>query len=244
MKHAAPDDTQNSTTVFEISIRSQRMIKVILLSILLLTILGCASAYAMYVAETRGLDVFAKVFMRNSEDNLPTLFTFGLLLFCSLMLLLISIEQGGTKWQLHWRVLMILFLLIAFDEAAAVHEKSIQVVRDTLDVSGWLFFAWVVPAWIFVIIFGLAYLRFLLALPKSSVGLFTLSGALYVGGALGIEMPGGAYAEVHGQDTFAFQMIATVEEVLEMAGLALFAYALVRFLGRRQEPLYLRVRAY
>jgi hypothetical protein len=161
------------------------------------------------------------------------------------MLLLINLEQSisGSEWRLHWRVLITVFFFMAFDEAAMVHEKSIQVVRDALGTSGWLYFAWVVPAWIFVIVFAFAYLRFLLALPKPFKQLFILSGALYIAGVLGLEMPGGAYAEVSGRDTFAFHMIATVEEVLEMAGLALFAYALVRFLGRRQEPLRFRVRA-
>jgi hypothetical protein len=157
----------------------------------------------------------------------------------------ISIEQSGSgpKWQLHWRLLTVLFFVMAFDEAAMVHEKLILPIRDAMNSNGLLFFAWVVPAWILVIIVAFAYLRFLLTLPKSFRRLFTLSGALYVGGALGLEMLGGAYAEIHGMKTFAFQMFATAEEILEMAGLALFAYSLMRFLAHRQEPLCLRVRA-
>jgi hypothetical protein len=245
MQQTVLDEARGQRAVVEISISSHHFIKITFISILLLAVLGCVSAYLLYVTEIRSANAIARIFLLNSEGNLPTLFTFGLLLFCSIMLLLINLEQGisGSEWRIHWRVLMIVFFLMAFDEAAMVHEKSILVLRDALGTSGWLYFAWVVPASIFVILFALAYLRFLLALPKPFTQLFILSGALYIAGVLGLEMPGGAYAEARGQDTFTFQMIATVEEVLEMAGIALFAYTLVRFLGRRQEPLRLRVRA-
>jgi hypothetical protein len=70
-----------------------------------------------------------------------------------------------------------------------------------------------------------------------------LSAALYIGGAVGLEMPGGAYAEAHGIATFGYQFFAAVEETLEMLGLTVFAYALMRILARRHGTVSIGFRA-
>ena len=245
MQQSVAGGLQNSSNDIEIVIRPRSMLMILSLCISFFATLGVVSAYLFYILKHSWAALPARLFMLDLEANLPTLFSFGLLLFCSLMLFLITLKQSslGAMWRWHWVFLTGLFFVMAFDEAAGVHEHLILPVRETLNATGWFFFAWVVPAWIFVAVFSLVYLRFLLALPKPFMRLFILSGALYVGGALGVEMPGGAYAELHGTDTFAFQMIATAEEVLEMGGLALFSYTLIRFLAIQREPLCLMLRA-
>jgi hypothetical protein len=58
------------------------------------------------------------------------------------------------------------------------------------------------------------------------------SGALFVGGALGMEFVQGWHDGLYGMDGTT-ALITTVEEVLEMSGVTVFVYALLSRLGSR-----------
>jgi hypothetical protein len=80
-----------------------------------------------------------------------------------------------------------------------------------------------------VLIFVLAYLRFLRDLPKTTRLLFIVSGAVYVGGALGMDMLGG-YFKSHPLGSFDMQPIMiTIEEFMENMGIVLFIFALLSY---------------
>ena len=49
-----------------------------------------------------------------------------------------------------------------------------------------------------------------------------LSGALYVGGAAGVELVGAAVYSAEGFDTLRYTLAVTVEEAMEMLGAVLF----------------------
>ena len=81
-----------------------------------------------------------------------------------------------------------------------------------------------------VILFALVYLRFLLHLPAGTRNLFILAGGLYVGGALIVDAVG---ANEWFQDkgiTLAYLATGTLEELLEMQGVVVFIFALLRYL--------------
>jgi hypothetical protein len=61
-------------------------------------------------------------------------------------------------------------------------------------------------------------------------GLFVFSGTVYVGGALIVEAISANRWYVDGGVTFPYLAIGTVEELFEMLGIALFIYALMRYL--------------
>ena len=203
-----------------------------------LSVLGLASAYALYGAGDSKASVLARLFLLDEEANVPTLFAFAQLSLCWVLLALVAVRRiaSGEQHAVYWLFLAAIFFLMAFDEAASLHERTIPHLRAALDVGGWLYFAWVIPAIVFLGVLGAAYLRFLLALPRPIMRLFLLAGAIYVAGALVVEMPEGAYAQAHGFKNVGFHLFATVEETLEMAGLAVFAYALLRLLGLEQRP--------
>ena len=56
-----------------------------------------------------------------------------------------------------------------------------------------------------------------------------MAATIYIGGALGTELIGGHYADLHGNNTWTYSMIVTVEESLEMAGLIVFIWALLKY---------------
>ncbi len=74
------------------------------------------------------------------------------------------------------------------DEGTTIHETVGYALRDLLGTSGVLFFAWVIPATVILAIFATIYLKFLVHLPGRIRLLVVIAGALFVGGALGIEL--------------------------------------------------------
>ena len=124
-------------------------------------------------------------------------------------------------------------MCLAIDEAWSFHETMIEPIRGLLGYKnlGILFFAWIIPAMAGILILALFFLGFLLRPPSCTRRFFLGTGAIYLGGPIGVKMIGGYYAEVHGFDSLEYQLIAHAEESLEMAGIIVFIYALLRYLA-------------
>ena len=54
---------------------------------------------------------------------------------------------------------------------------------------------------------------------------------MYIAGVIGMELVGGRYAKLYGTLNFTYSMLATVEESLEMAGLIVFIWGLLLYIG-------------
>ena len=208
-----------------------------LASLLALSSLGVLLAAG---ADALIVQAFHKAFWVDTERNLATLTNFALLLMASGLLGLAAwatrraaAEQAARRSGLwHWAVLGVVFFLMAFDEAASLHEMLMDPVRETLGVGrGFLNFAWVIPGVAFVAVMVLAYARFVLALPRRVGVLLVLSGALYVGGAIGFEMVGSyVFSQAWNMDQPAYWAATTMEEGLEMAGLIVLSGAVLTYL--------------
>jgi hypothetical protein len=167
------------------------------------------------------------------EHNLPTYFSVLLILFLTLLLAVIATLNLKHRMPhaSKWVILSFGFLCMAFDEAFQVHER-LNIPVGTLFGAGSLgvlYFPWVVPGIALVVVLGLFFLRFLLHLPVPTRFRFLMAAALYVGGAIGVELIGGRHAELHGYENWAYSLIATLEESLEMAGLIVFIWALLSY---------------
>jgi hypothetical protein len=183
---------------------------------------------------TFGLETFlqeGRHFDLDAEANLPTWYSAALLAAISLLCVLCGSNAKsrgeGHRWA--WGGLALVFGLFSADEVASFHESVMDPLRAVLNTDGVLFYAWVVPAIPLVIGFGLIYLPFLAHLPRKFAALFIASGAIYVSGALGLEMVGGLVASTSGEETVAFAIATTIEEGLEIAGLTLFTITLLHF---------------
>lgn len=184
------------------------------------------------------------LFYVDAEQNIPTLFSV-LLLFCAALLLtVITVLKKKQKDPdvSRWTILAFGFLLMAVDEALSIHEKLVTPVRGLLGDGplGIFYFAWVIPGIAVVLVLTLFFLRFLLRLPAKTRFTFIVAGTLFIGGALGLELVGGRYAELHGQENLTYSMIATVEESLEMAGVIVFIYALLKYIADNYEEVRFR----
>jgi hypothetical protein len=130
-----------------------------------------------------------------------------------------------------------IFLYLSVDEAASFHENlgftGLTATLKSLGDFHGLLSSWVMVGAIFVLIVAVAYLRFLAALPVRTHFLFIIAGALYVGGALGVEILGYRYVFFFGEPNvnFTYFMFVAIEEGLEMLGVVVFLYALLSHLA-------------
>jgi hypothetical protein len=89
----------------------------------------------------------------------------------------------------------------------------------------------VVVGFVIVSAFLVYFMKFFLRKPRSvQLGLF-FAGFLYVGGALGIEMLGGAYASAFGELNLTYGLITCVEEACELFGLIILNNTLLKELS-------------
>jgi hypothetical protein len=200
--------------------------------IVVLILAGVAGQLSKYLFNHDVVFGLVRLFNLDAEANVPTWYSSSLLLLCSALLGVIGQAKPlDHNYATHWRFLAVLFLCMSLDEAAGIHEMLARPVRSTLHVSGILYYAWVIPAAAAVLLVGLAYLRFLIALSHKTRRLFVLAGSIYVGSALGLEFVEGYWATVYGENNLKLRLIEAVEDAGEMFGLVVFLYALLSYLG-------------
>ena len=172
-----------------------------------------------------------RLFRLDEESNLPTFYSAFSLGICSILLAIIAFhkQKNNSSYTKHWKFLSLLFFCLAIDEIAMMHE-ILSVLRGPLNAGGLFYFTWVIPAFIFLLVFVVVFISFLQSLPPRVRTLFMLSGFIYVGGALGVEMIGGYHSQLYGENNFTYGMITTVEESLEMMGILVFIYSLLFYL--------------
>jgi hypothetical protein len=171
-----------------------------------------------------------QMFDLNSEGNFPTLYQVGALITTSMLLFFVGMikKRQRDKYAIHWMVLGGIFFLMSYDEASQMHERLNAVTRSFLPESSmdFLFFAWVIPYAILALTIGFIYIRFLMNLPKRTAILFIIAGAIFVTGAIGLEMVTSYYRGV----VLVIHMVVTIEETLEMLGIVFFIYAILDYI--------------
>jgi hypothetical protein len=191
----------------------------------------------MFPSQVYGFDLafYISILDVDDEATIQAWFSSSLLLSCSILLGVIAsgVKSAGERYKFHWLALSITFALLSLDEAISVHESFVNPMRSLFNTRGLLFFGWVIPGGAFVLVFVLAYLKFLFYLPSQTRRQFMVAGALYISGALGLEMLGGLQADLYGKSNLTYAALLTAEEFLEMTGAILFLYALMRYTGHR-----------
>jgi len=196
--------------------------------LVLLNILGLISKFYFDYDYIYGL---VPLFDFDTEKNIPTFYSAVALLFASFLLFFITVVRKKNELTyIGWSGLAVIFLFLSIDEITSLHERLIRPVREMLDTSGLLFSAWVIPYGLAVLFFVAVYFKFLMRLPKQVMFLFVVSGGIYVSGALGLELLEGYYYDQHGEIDLTFAIFYTIEEFLEMLGVALFIYGILTYM--------------
>ena len=224
----------------EIRIEPGRFALALMLVAIVLLIAHVTGAIASHGFHHQQVFGLVDSFDMNVENNVPTFFSAFILVTSAVLLTVITSQSTADRYAGHWKWLVIIFAFMAIDEDASLHELLIEPVRDLLPVAGPLYFAWVIPYGLAVLVIGVLYLRFVWSLTARTRGLFIGAGSLYLAGALGFESVGGWYFSLHGEmEDLSYSLLVAAEEFLEMSGIILFIYALLDYLRDRLagEPL-------
>ena len=229
----------------EFSLNPRRVLTIMLAIIAILTALHISQLVVFFQVGDPDKFDFIEMVDFDYEANLPSFYSSAAILFCAALLWLISYAKRKERlpFRFHWLGLAIIFSLLGLDEAIALHEEIGDLMEDyeLVDAQGYLYFAWVIPYGIALALFILSYLGFLLALPRNTKFLFVCAGVLFVGGAMGVELLSANEADFHGTETILYSTLYTVEELCEMFGIAIFCYALMRYIENEKIQCLFRV---
>lgn len=227
---------RTGTAIAEIVIQPRRTASVLFISAVVLVAINllsiCLEKLLQWdTAFTRALAFFFDV---GREGNIPTLFSTLILALATLQLWLlyrVARVSSGVGKAHQWLILMGIFLFLTVDEATSIHEQFNKLRSFTMDTTGYLYYAWILPYAIFAGAVGLYFLGFLRRLPSRTRRLFIISGVVFVTAAIGFEPMQGRILKIYEIGHLYDKLLSCAEEFLEMASIVLFNYALSDFLA-------------
>ena len=185
----------------------------------------CAAGLAVELWHLRApeaSELFVQKLSLSYEGNVPTWFATLLLFSCAIVAG--SIAQRALTFRRHWWGVAAVFAYASLDEAAELHEH----MGGNFSFGGALYFDWVIPAAVLLVALVLIFLPFVRALEASTRRRLIVAGAVYVSGAVLMELPLGWWTDRAGSDSLGYVLIDWVEETMELAGASLALVALVR----------------
>ena len=177
-----------------------------------------------------------RLFDLDLENNVPSFFSGGLFLLNAQLLWMVGVRARRSSI---WPVLAIVFVFLAIDEMFAIHERLVDPLRAMFHTTGVLHFPWFVVYAGPVLAVAIWFLPTWRRLEPPARVTLMVSASLYLFGAVGMEMIGGAYADAFGQTrSLTWGLLVAVEESLEMAGLITLVHALLTMLtaSTREAP--------
>jgi hypothetical protein len=215
--------------------------RLLIIAVILLLLNLCA----IYLKKVLLLDNFVSnalffFFDASSEANIPTFFS-SLILFISAAILYVIYKTApkGFGKKRYWQILMIIFAWLSVDETASIHEQFGKIGKTFHLHSGYLYYSWIIPYIFIAIIAFFFFLRFLFKLPHATRILFIISGVVYTGAAICFELFEGNIAKKYGPNTLNDLLLSATEEFLEMTGVIIFIYALLRYVAATEPTLFL-----
>ncbi len=238
-----------------------RLTRLLGLGLGLLLLMHLASVFCHLVLHTK-VEAFTVLFDLDLEANMPTFYNCFLFFVGAALFYACGRFESG-KHRRGWTVMACVFLFLGVDEGSQIHEKfmffTLRLLHNGQQTGdfGWLYYAWVIPYGIAAFILLLVLSRWLLALDRGFRTDLLASGAIYVFGAVFMEMYSGKVAagldaslmipeqmqwvpcEIYEPHTchqyvnLPYIAAYTAEETCEMLGLILCAYFLMKALERK-----------
>ena len=222
-----------SDVSFALRISPRRALAVMAVLIAVLAVASTAAVGALAVFRwpegSLGYET-VKIFWLDAEKNLPTLYqSLALGLAATLMFAVARVSPRLLPAdRVRWKVLAGVFVFMALDENLRFHETLADTSSFHFGAAGLAIY---VPV---IALLALWWLPLLRRLDGRLRRLMLAAAVLYVGGAGGIESVSQLYAGVAGKATPLYVALATLEEILEMAAVAVLVYALLDHLGNVQ----------
>lgn len=208
-----------------IVVRPKQSVKFFVFAALILALFSIVGQVYRYFFNSEKFSRLIIFFNIGLENNIPSLYSALLLLFCSMLLTLVALvkQQYRDRFTIHWWSLSVFFLYLTLDESLDIHEPFMRHLSQ-LGLLGIFNGA-------FLLFFALAYAKLFLRLPLKLQCLVLLSGSIFAFGVIGIEQIGERYfPSIYQQPLFIAELITTLEELLETAGVTIFLYALLWYI--------------
>lgn len=174
-----------------------------------------------------------KLFDVDGEDNIPAFFSFAIMMYAVALLGYIAMHRRSVDRPrtAYWAGLAAVFTYLAIDEGFEIHERISKMSASWIGAHELTLYAWLVPYALMGIAFLAVYARFLLQLPRLDALRILRAGIVYVAGAGVAEAIGAVYVHIyHTEHALGYDVETAIEESLEMAGVILFIYALLKYI--------------
>lgn len=125
-----------------------------------------------------------------------------------------------------WKFFTAVCIYFSLDETALLHERLNVVFKDFGESLPIATYAWIIPGAIIAALIVVVLLRLVVSLPRLSRNGLFIGGILFVIGALGLDAIGGLSFLASGYSSL-FVVLATMEEALEMTGVAILIASLL-----------------
>ena len=225
--HIRPGDVPTNRTAPDILLSPRRITISLGVAIIFLTSASLAGQIAKYQFGLPTLLGAVDLFYIDLEANLPSIFQVFHLLFAGILLCAIGIHERrtGSGYARHWFILAAGFLLLACDEGGVLHERIIYPLHRVVQLDGVWASLWVIPGMTAVGGVVLYFRRFVLQMPARDGLQVVFAGAVFVSGAIGVEMIISGMFDTTASDwkqSYKYALMVHVEEFLEMTGVLLF----------------------
>jgi hypothetical protein len=165
----------------------------------------------------------------NHEANIPSWYSANLLLLGAVVAGLVGAAARGLQGR-GWKGIALVMAFFSLDEIAGIHERFV-LPENYIGQFGpvrnitWVFVGVVVTGALVAL-----FLRTVLTSPPRIRRAVLVAGAIYAGGALGMEALGGLWALGHGEMNIMHAVLEMLEEGGELVGATLFIDAGLQYL--------------
>lgn len=219
-----------ATTQLELVLRPRQIVRACWIITALIVV---GATLLMVIKYGRGRDFvygLTERFDMDQEWGIPSLFSGVLLLFNGG---LFAIAWMATRLSANrsrmWLLLSLFFVFLAVDEVFSIHEQLITPMRQQVATAAASDYAWLVPYGAAVVLIGFAFYHVWRRQTTRVRVLLGVAAAVYVAGAIGIDVAGDAYRSASG-DSLTYALIVELEETCELAGIIILMQTLFRII--------------
>lgn len=208
---------------------------------LVLCVLGLsftAYEWSLDVHNTYWAKQLSEFFNVSYEANLPSWYSAFLLLCAAVLSAVIARRAQQDRRQ--WTALALLFFYLTLDEAAVIHEMLTTPLRESLHLGGYLYFSWVLVGLPLALIVALLFLPFVRRMPAHTRRSLLAAGLVYLSGAVLVDAIGANLWAANDGVSLLYWAVGTLEEFLEMQGVIIAIYGLLRYLAAAAVTLEIR----
>lgn len=237
---------ENGAGMIALRIDPKVFFQSLLAIIVTLHVLSAIGIWADF-AELAPFDEIGTFFDVGLERNVPTIYSVLAWSIAALVTWLVAHNAATRRAPFvgRWYSLAVIFLFLAFDEGTTIHEHIGSYVKgfDLLPATGLLYFFWVVPYAVLLLLLASLYAPFMDALPtRTKLGLIA-SGTVFLGGAMGVEMFSASVYEVKEEShSLLYHVLYSIEEFMEMLGVAMLIYFMLDYLKSHAAGIEIKLR--